>query len=458
MEPAEIKIAYLGGGSRYWARNLLGELALSPYLTGAIDLYDLDYAAAKKNVAIAGAIFSRPEACTRFRMRAVRFLKTALRDADFVVLSIEPGPVEARYADLVIPAKHGIVQPVGDTTGPGGLARALRVVPIYTEFAQAIAEHCPNAWVINYTNPMTLCTAALYAAAPGIKAFGCCHEVFHTQKRLAELVARWFGLPFAPTREQIQLDLSGVNHFTWVTSAKWRQHHLLPGLRRHVSATDHFLPRTAEADARKQTGQWFRSDGLVADDLFYRFGALAAAGDRHLAEFVPWYATDEANLHRWGVVLTPYQWRLGRAALRNHRASHYARLPLKPSNEEGVKIIEALAGIASLDTNVNLPNTGQAPDLPLGHIVETNARFRRDRVTPIRSSPLPPGARALVRRVIDVQQLTLRAALERDVDLAFQALLADPLVRLPTDEAWRMFTGMLQYLKPHLPGWKFASK
>ena len=124
----------------------------------------------------------------------------ALRGADFVVLSIEPGPTEARYADLVIPAKYGILQPVGDTTGPGGIARALRAVPIYTDFALKIERYCPKAWVINYTNPMTLCMAALYAATPKIKAFGCCHEVFHTQKRLAGLVAAWTGISPTPTR------------------------------------------------------------------------------------------------------------------------------------------------------------------------------------------------------------------------------------------------------------------
>ena len=126
MNPVEIKIAYIGGGSRYWARDLISELALTPRLKGWIDLYDLDHAAAERNVAVAARIYRRPEAVTRFTVRAVRRLADALRGADFVVLSIEPGPTAMRFADLVIPERHGILQPVGDTTGPGGIARALR--------------------------------------------------------------------------------------------------------------------------------------------------------------------------------------------------------------------------------------------------------------------------------------------------------------------------------------------
>jgi alpha-galactosidase len=453
MKPLDIKIAYIGGGSRYWARDLITELALTPRLTGHIDLYDLNHGAALRNVAVAGRIYGRPEAVTRFRVRAVRRLADALKGADFVVLSIEPGPTEMRHADIVISARHGIVQPVGDTTGPGGIARALRAVPLYHEFGRAIAEHCPRAWVINYTNPMTLCTAALYAAAPGIKAFGCCHEVFHTQHDLARFVAKWFGVP-RPPRQAIALDIAGVNHFTWTTAATWSGHDLLPKLQKMVADPACFRSRRAYALDLRRRQSWFEYSGLVALDLFRRFGALGSAGDRHLVEFVPWYATSEANLHRWGVILTPYAYRIARSRLPDKNLAHYARTPIKASEEEGVRMMEALLGLAPLDTNVNLPNRGQMADAPLGAVVETYAQLRRDRATPVMAGSLPPGARALVRRIIDVQALTQQAALARDVDLAFQALLADPLVRIPADDAWKMFTAMLRHLRVCLPGWR----
>jgi alpha-galactosidase len=454
VKPVEIKIAHIGGGSRYWARDLLGELALSHDLTGSIALYDIDHPAAQLNVAIANAIFSRPEARARFAVRAVRTMADALRGADFVILSIEPGPTRARYADLIIPEKHGVWQSVGDTTGPGGIVRALRAIPLYLEFARQIDRYCPRAWVINYTNPMTLCTAALYAETPRIRAFGCCHEVFHSQKVLAKYAAQWGGLATPPARQEIKIDLTGLNHFTWITQASWRGTPLLPRLRQEIARPGFFRSRADTARAAKRSATWFRNDNLIAFDLFRRFGALAAAGDRHLAEFVPFYLQNEAALARWGILLTPYEWRLTRASLRNYDAAHYARIPLKPSQEEGVKLIEALVGRAPIDTNVNLPNRGQSPDLPLGHIVETNARFRRDRVSAVKSSALPPGAHALVSRIISVQNLTLQAAVAKDRELAFQAVLLDPLMRLPTDEAWKMFSAMLDFVRPQLPGWK----
>jgi len=188
--------------------------------------------------------------------------------------------------------------------------------------------------------------------------------------------------------------------------------------------------------------------------LFRRFGALGAAGDRHLAEFVPWYlAGGEAGLRRWGVISTPYSWRKKRRSLRDHPVGHYVTRLLKPSGEEGVRQMEALLGHGDLDTNVNLPNRGQIAALPSGAVVETYAQFRRDRISPIVAHSLPAGAESLVRRVVDVQSLTFRAARERNVETAFTALLADPLTHLPTDVAWKMFKRMLHHCRPCLPGW-----
>ncbi len=456
MEPTEIKIAYLGGGSRYWARDLFSDLALSGRLTGRIDLYDIDLPAAQRNVAVAEAIFARPEARSHFAVRAVPSLRVALQAADFVVVSIEPGPIELRYADLEIPARYGVLQPVGDTTGPGGLLRALRAVPVFVEFAEQVAEHCPRAWVINLTNPLTLCTAALATVAPPLRVLGCCHEVFQTQARLADLVARQVGAP-RPDRREIDTDLGGLNHFTWITAARWKGQELLGLLRDELTAPGYFRSRSMAARARRQAGRWFESDGLVSCDLFRRFGALGAAGDRHLAEFVPWYAGTEAELQRWGVVATPYAWRRKRARARDAGPGVFAARPLRRGDEESVRLIEALVGHEPIDTNVNLPNAGQLSGLPAGHVVETNASVRHGTVTPLVTPPLPAGVLALLRRTAEGQALTLRAALTRDVDLAFQALLADPLVRLPTDRAWKMFAEMLTYVRGALPGWRLPA-
>ena len=131
----EIKIAYIGGGSRAWAKHLMTDLALTPELAGELRLYDIDMRAAQANEKVAADIFGHKDALTKFRVRAVKTPKEALQGADFVVMSIEPGPIGLRYSDLEIPAKYGILQPVGDSTGPGGICRALRTIPTYTDYA-----------------------------------------------------------------------------------------------------------------------------------------------------------------------------------------------------------------------------------------------------------------------------------------------------------------------------------
>ncbi|MBI5723448.1 MAG: alpha-galactosidase [Planctomycetes bacterium] len=449
-----VKIAYIGGGSCAWARGLMTDLAKCPHITGELALYDIDYAGAAINARLARQIFSHPEAVTAFRVYPVRKLADALKGADFVVISIEPGPTQMRYADLEIPKKYGILQPVGDTVGPGGLMRALRTIPTYVGFADAIMKHCPDAWVINYTNPMTLCVATLYAAQPKIKAFGCCHEVFGTQSRLAGLVEKWFKVP-RPARQEIVLDIAGVNHFTHSTAAAWNGQDLFPRLKKMIAEKGFFADRTARSRARIRKGNVFGSEGLVAMDLLARFGSLGSAGDRHLVEFVPWYLTSEKDLHRWGVVLTPFSKRIEiyRGKMRN-RAKPLPPGSLHGTGEEGVKQMVALLGMEPLDTNVNLPNCGQIADLPAGAVVETYSQFRRDSAKPITARPLPQAVNSLVRKIVDVQQLTLTGALAKDKHLTFQALLLDPLVNIPTDRAWKMFNEMLDYTKPMLPGWK----
>lgn len=449
----DIRIAYIGGGSRQWATLLMTDLALSSCLCGEILLYDIDHQSALQNEELGRAVFSHPDAKSAFKVEAVTSLKSALKGADVVVISIEPGPTELRFADLEIPAKYGILQTVGDTTGPGGILRALRSGPIFGEFARAIMEHCPKAWVINYTNPLAICVAALYAEAPEIKAFGCCHEVFGTQGMLARRIEKWFNVE-KPARHEVKLDIAGVNHFTWATKATWQGIDLLPRLREDIKEEDFFGSRVKEARAAKRAEKWFAGAGtsLVSMDFLRRFDALGAAGDRHLVEFVHWYLTSEENLHRWGVILTPYSARLKRSP--RTTPDSLAGKALAPSGEEGVQQIEALLGLNDLTTNINLPNRGQLAGYPCNAIVETYAELRHDTITPLIAGALPPGAAALVRGAVDRQQLLLDAIVQKNKHLAFQALLEDPLVRIPTDQAWQMFSEMTEATSGMLPGWK----
>ncbi|MCC5831033.1 MAG: hypothetical protein JJU36_16435 [Phycisphaeraceae bacterium] len=462
-EREQIEIAYIGGGSRGWARMLYRDLALCPTIEGRIRLYDIDHAAAKRNVKLAAEVFDHPDAVTRFSVSAMSDPVKALDGADFVIMSIEPGPIELFANDLDVPLRHGILQTVGDTTGPGGISRALRAIPVYLDYARLIMEHAPDAWVINYTNPMTLCTAALYEGFPDIKAIGCCHEVFGTQAMLARLVAKVYGLKEPPPRDEIRVNVSGVNHFTFAAGAYWRGVDLLDLLAKEIETDpDMFADQTEHALEQKRNEKWFSSKGLVARDFMRNFDALGAAGDRHLVEFVPWYLADESTLHRWGVIATPSSYRLKRARQRDEsarRSSKQARAqgqrePLKGSGEEGTRIIQALLGQKPLLTNLNLPNTGQIADLPTGHIVETNALIEENRITPMIAGELQPSLQSHIRRVVENQKLLLDAAINADMDQVFEAVLSDPLVRISTDRALDMFMELMETNSPILKAYQ----
>ena len=163
---------------------------------------------------------------SKWTYHAVETPKEALSGADFVIISILPGTFDEMESDVHTPEKYGIYQPVGDTTGPGGIVRAMRTIPMFEVIANYIKEYCPKAWVINYTNPMTLCVKTLYDTFPEIKAFGCCHEVFGTQGLLGYVIEEFFGEK--AVREDIKVNPVSVNHFTWLTKASYRGIDLFP--------------------------------------------------------------------------------------------------------------------------------------------------------------------------------------------------------------------------------------
>ncbi|MBR2996038.1 MAG: alpha-glucosidase/alpha-galactosidase, partial [Lachnospiraceae bacterium] len=180
----DINIAYIGGGSRGWAWTFLTDLALEEQISGTIRLYDIDEKAAQANETIGNHLMSRPEAKGDWKFEVSPSMEAALTGVDFVVISILPGTFDEMASDVHLPERLNIWQSVGDTAGPGGIIRALRTIPMFVEIAEAVKKYAPNAWVINYTNPMSLCVKTLYHTFPEIKAFGCCHEVFGTQKVL----------------------------------------------------------------------------------------------------------------------------------------------------------------------------------------------------------------------------------------------------------------------------------
>ena len=438
----ETRICIIGGGSRLWAIQFFKDLAYNKMTHGTVVLHDIDHKAAENNVAVGYQTF-RVNGCeNRFKFIAEDNLEKALEGVDLVIISIEPGNIECRRGDLVLPEEYGIYQSVGDTTGPGGIMRARRALPMFFNFAKAIEKVCPNAWVINYTNPMTLCTAALYKAFPNIKALGCCHEVFHTETFIAELVSKWFNVP-TPDRREIKLDITGVNHFTWVTGATWNGLDLMPRLIELANDSNTYKDLTEVALKRIKEEKWFDCDHLIALSLLRDFGALGAAGDRHLAEFVPFFLNSDENLNKYGVVRTPYKWRCEEDKRKKVKTYSDDELISTLSDEEGVDIMRSLMGDRTLYTNINRPNEGQISFLPKGRIVESNGFISQDSIRPIVSKEPPLAVQNMIRRVSDVQELTLEAIWNNDNELLFSAFLSDPLMSLSRDKARELFDKML---------------
>ncbi|MCR4726387.1 MAG: alpha-glucosidase/alpha-galactosidase [Clostridia bacterium] len=449
----DVKIAYIGGGSRGWARGLMSDLAQTDEMSGSVYLYDIDFEAAKANETIGNGIYDREDVLGKWHYKAVKTLKEALVGADFVVISILPGTFDEMASDVHLPEKYGIYQSVGDSVGPGGIVRALRTLPMYKEFAEGIRDYCPNAWVINYTNPMTLCTAALYAYYPEIKAFGCCHEVFGTQKILGLAYQEKYGKFLE--REDVNINVVGVNHFTWITEAHYHNEDLMPVYKEFVDK--HYEDGYIVDSSTHWMNNTFVSAEKVKFDLFKRYGVIAAAGDRHLAEFCPgyWYLKDPETVKSWKFGLTTVDWRREDLAKKIDKTkkllSGEEKFELKVTGEEGVHQMLAILGIRPIVTNVNMPNRGQIPDLPEGVVVETNASFSPRGVQPVCAGKLPKGVDALVRRVVYEQQLTLEAAITGNYELAFEAFVNSGNMAIPLADARELFNQMLKNTSKYLP-------
>ena len=322
------------------------------------------------------------------------------------------------------------------------------------EIAEAIRDCSPEAWVINYTNPMSLCVRMLYEVFPDVKAFGCCHEVFGTQELLCAMLRAEEGVENV-RRQDLRTNVTGINHFTWITKASFGKTDLMPLYARF--AEKYYETGFEESPDRNWMNSHFNCAHRVKFDLFRRYGAIAAAGDRHLAEFTaPRYTADPDTVRSWKFSLTSVDWRIQDLQERMRRSDDLAsgreKPELKPSGEEGHLLLKALLGLGDMVSNVNLPNRGQSPDLPSGAVVETNALFCRDRIEPVNAGAAPEGLRPLLVRHILNQENTLTAALHCDRKLGFSTFMNDPqMAAVSAEEGQALFDDMIENQRKYLP-------
>jgi alpha-galactosidase/6-phospho-beta-glucosidase family protein len=430
------RIAFVGGGSYQWGPKIIQDVALNQELRGGtMVLHDINDEALEDMYQWGTRALDVARA--DLELEKTQRLEEALRGADFVVLSISTGGLDATALDLEIPARYGVVQTVGDTVGPGGLFRGLRNIPVVVEIARAMEEHCADAVLLNLTNPLTVLTRAV-SKATSIVSVGLCHELFSTLGMLSTM----FEVP----EESINVRVAGVNHFIWVTEVAVHGRDVTGEAFRRISGGEarEISLSDAEGDTDPFTNTWgFRTE------LCRLYGYLPAAGDRHVCEFLPGYLRDEKERKRLDLRVTTVDVRRERLAADRERVRRMIRggepNPTGRSREEISDIMAAMwTGEDSVNI-VNLPNAGQVRDLPPGAVVETYGALNGTGASGIVFGELPPPVAALVHPHVFNQEAIVQAGLTGDIDLAFHAFLNDPLVGSGPD-ARKMFEAQREYL------------
>jgi alpha-galactosidase len=372
------------------------------------------------------------------------------------VVTISTGGFESMRHDLEVPERHGIKQSVGDSVGPGGIMRALRNIPVLVGLAHDMEELCPDAWMLNLTNPMTtLCRAVTRETS--IKTVGLCHEIAGAQWMLSNVLDADF--------RAIDFDLVGVNHLPIITALRIDGEDAFPKLRELLDEPELLdqpihLPPGTDPEVRKLAREVTKRSVLEAHkvklELFGRFGVLPGAGDRHLVEFFPGFLTEESDWgKRWGVALTTIADRERDAG--GHKKSfeeldRATEVPTMPSGEIVAPLLDSFVRNRPRAFPLNLPNAGQAPGLPADVVVEAMCLADGEGLRGRDTAQAPPLLAEWLRRIVSSQEATVEAALTGSRDRAVEAMLLDPLAgRIDYDHVAQMTDEMLAATSSWLP-------
>lgn len=433
------KITFIGGGSYQWIPTLFRDIAVNPQLGGcSFVMHDIH---AARNAELAGVcrIIARKVQST-VRVETEDNLDKALAGADAVILCISTGGLDAMEHDIEIPKKYGIYQPVGDSTGPGGISRTLRNVPVVTALARKMEKICPDAWLLNLSNPMGQIVRAIQKSSR-IKVVGLCHEYMSFMGKVQGI----FGL--TNWQKETSATIAGVNHFAWITRLTINGQDGLEMLRRYIDNAEFGAPATGGNLVNL-------SEKLSLDQvkftLLQDYGAIPYPGDRHLVEFFPHFLSAKTHYGQdFGVSLTSVQDRRTtwiahfKQRIAEWTAGGDETVPRQPSEESLAPILAALFGGEPTIQPVTIPNHGQVANLPLGATVETLATFQQNQMSPHAAGVLPDPILALVHKHCVNQDLTVEGAITGNRDLVLQAMIADPL---NTNGDYREIKAMLDEL------------
>ncbi|WP_432987593.1 alpha-glucosidase/alpha-galactosidase [Dactylosporangium sp. CA-233914] len=396
-------ITFLGAGSVVFTRELLADLLSFDELRGVtLALHDIDPQRLETAEAIARRTAEQLGAAPKITASLDR--RTALDGATYVINAIQVGMHAATVRDFEIPARYGLRQTIADTVGVGGIFRALRTFPVLAGIAADMRELCPDAWLLNYTNPMAMNVAYLAAIAPDLKVAGLCHSVFWTVHDLCALV----GAPL----DEVDYLAAGVNHQSWLLRWEHRGESLYPRL-------DALLAGDPQLRRR------------VRMDMYRRLGYFPTETSEHSSEYVPWYLHHDSEIERLRIPVGEYV-RISEANLADYAATRAAVLAGEPldlhreATEYAPQVIHSIETGTLRRIHANVANRGLIANLPEGFAVEVPCVVDRLGVRPERVGALPPQCAAVNRGFVSVGELTVQAALTGDPRLVRQAAMVDP--------------------------------
>ena len=400
MKPS---IVIIGAGSVEFTRELLGDILSFPELGGVrVVLHDIDAERLETAEAItratARAAGAHPEVV------ATTDRRRALDGADYVINVIQVGMHEATVRDFEIPARYGLNQTIGDTIGVGGIFRGLRTFPVLAGIAADMAQVCPDAWLLNYTNPMAMNVTYLHRVAPNLKVLGLCHSVYWTMVGLCELI----DVPY----DEVSYWSAGVNHQAWVLRWERGGQNLYPLLDARI-ADDPELRRR------------------VRVDMYRRLGYYPTETSEHSSEYVPWYLHNPDEVARLRINVGEYV-TISEANLAEYRrvrdeVAGADTLPIDTgSTEYAPQVIHSLETGTRRVISANIVNDGLITNLPDGVAVEVPTVLDALGAHPMKVGDLPAQCAALNRNFLGPVDLTVRAAVEGDPGLVRAAALVDP--------------------------------
>ena len=431
MTSSRPTITFVGAGSVVFTRELLFDILAMPELaTARLRLHDIDAERLRTAELMASRVAAQVGAAPEVSVHPE--LRDAVAGADFVVNAVAVGGHAATLTDFDVPERFGLRQTIGDTLGVGGIFRALRTFPVLDSIAKAMLAGCPDAWLLNYTNPMAMNVSYLAARHPRLKVLGLCHSVYWTVAGLNEVI----GVPLEGTH----YEATGVNHQAWLHTWERDGQSLYPLLDERIAA---------DPELRRR----------VRVDMYRRIGLYPTETSEHSSEYVPWYLHHDDEIARLRIPVGDYK-EISAGNLEEYertRAELAAGTPLDApdATEYAPQVIHAMTTGVPVTIHANVANHGLVPNLPAGLAVEVPTLIDGEGAHPRVQQPLPPVCAALNRSFLGVVDLVTQAAVAEDPELIRQAVMVDPhaAATLTLPQMDDLVAAMVQAHGDLLPAW-----